>query len=520
MHPYPLATEPWLAPLWTQAARSQHGRLPDRIGLRTLLERSHEISALAITQPPAYAAVLRVLYALTARVTVLDVDDDGSGADWSERRLDILEAGRLPADGIEAYFRTWEHRLDLFDPARPWMQDPRLADQCDPDRTAGVNKLIPTRASGNNHAWFSHVQDTDPDPVPADEAVLGLLTWHYYGPSGRGSAREVNGERTASMTAGPLRGALSYHPEGTTLFETLLAGLLRPDPDVRREHDLCPWEREDLPDPAGPPPEPQGPCSRLTAVSQHALLLVPDPQNTGMATDAFITWAHRGGRLPRTDPYLIWQISQQGNAYPRPADSGRALWRDIDALLLNQPGGTAQAQRPEVFSTALEITDATEEPLAVRALGFEQDGQAKDRQFVAGLTPPVLHHAEEKDPRTRQTAGLLRSLGELYGRRVEYSVRRACTLYMREAKPKEAETWVEQAAALYWPQAEERFWARFGRLPSGTVLDRAETRSEFLRIAESVYATVTQPVCHTQRGARAVADARIELYGGRPGPRR
>jgi len=516
---FPLDEAPWLPVLWTRSARSTGEDLPPMVGLRTLLTRSHEISALAIVEPPAHSAVLRPLYALTARVCGLDEDDDGSGVDWSERRLGILDSGRMPAGGIAAYFDAWAHRLRLFG-EQPWMQDPRLAEQCDPARSAGINKLVPTRPSGNNHAWFTHVQDGAPDPVPAGEAALSLLTWHYYGPSGRGSARTVGGTASANMKAGPLRGVLSYHPEGSTLLETLLAGLLRPDPGVSRLNDRCMWEWEELPDPDAPPPTVQGPCSRLTAVSQHALLLVPDPNDENVVTDAFITWAYRDGRLPRDDPFLIWQTSQQGNPYPRPADSQRALWRDMDALLLRNPGGTAQARRPEVFSDALEVSDALDTPLAVRALGFEQDGQAKDRQFVAGLTPPVLDRAEAANPATEPAVGWLRQTGELYGRRVEYAVRRACQLYTREARPREAENWAERAAALYWPRAEEEFWSRFdaldltGALLVEAGLDRDAVRQAFLRIAERAYASVTEPVCHTQRGARAVADARTELYGG------
>ncbi|MEU6534570.1 type I-E CRISPR-associated protein Cse1/CasA [Streptomyces sp. NPDC047000] len=527
MSAFPLDEEPCLPVLWTASAQMTGEVLPPKVGFRTLLERGHEISGLAITEPPAHAALLRVLYALTARVCGLDEDDDGSGEDWSERRFAVLDAGRLPVDGIAAYFGEWSHRMRLFDTARPWMQDPRMVEQCDPQRSAGVNKLVTTRPSGNNHAWFTHVQDEDPDPVPAGEAVLSLLTWHYYGPSGRGSARTVNGKATASMKAGPLRGALSYHPEGGSLFETLLAGLIRPEPHVRRAQDRCMWEWEHLPDPDAAPPAVQGPCSRLTAVSQHALLLVPDPGDVGSVKDAFITWAYRDGRLPRDDPFLIWQISQQGNPYPRPADAGRALWRDLDALLLMEPGGTAQARRPEVFDGghAVELSDVLERPLAVRALGFDQDGQAKDRQFVSGLTPPVLDHAEKQTPASHPAVGRLRRMGEMFGRRVEYAVRRACQLYTGESKPKEAEAWVARAAALYWPQAEGEFWSRFTALDRGgsaaveAGLDRAAARTAFQRIAERAYEQVTRPVCHTQRGARAVADARIELYGGHRRPR-
>ncbi|MGW2822100.1 type I-E CRISPR-associated protein Cse1/CasA [Streptomyces sp. NPDC001443] len=524
---FSLGEEPWLPVLWTADAHKIGVALPESVGLRTLLERSHEISALAITEPPAHAALLRVLYALTARVCGLDEAADGSGEDWSDRRFTVLDAGRLPAAGIAAYFDKWAHRMRLFDATRPWMQDPRLAEQCDPKRSAGVNKLVPTRPSGNNHAWFTHVQDEDPEPIPAAEAALSLLTWHYYGPSGRGSARTVNGTATASMKAGPLRGALSYHPEGASLFETLLAGLIRPEPQVRRSQDRCMWEWEELPDPDAAPPAVQGPCSRLTAVSQHALLLVSAGDDSGSVTDAFITWAYRDGRLPRDDPFLIWQVSQQGNPYPRPADAGRALWRDLDALLLIEPGGTAQARHPEVFAYghALEVSETLERPLAVRALGFDQDGQAKDRQFVAGLTPPVLDCAEEVSPATHIAVGRLRRMGEMFGRRLEYAVRRACQLYTGEPKPKEAEAWAARAAAVYWPQAEDEFWSRFAALDrdeSSRVeagLDRADARAAFQRIAERAYEQVTRPVCHTQRGARAAADARIELYGGYRRPR-
>ncbi|WP_030997678.1 type I-E CRISPR-associated protein Cse1/CasA [Streptomyces sp. NRRL F-5630] len=520
---YCLDEEPWLPVQWSAAALARDPQSPPVVGLRTLLARAHEISGLAITEPPAQAAVLRVLYALTARVCALDEEENGSEADWSERRLDVLEAGRFPEAGIEAYFGAWGHRLRLFDPERPWMQDPRLATQCDPARSAGVNKLVVTRPSGNNHSWFTHVQDSAPDPVPAGEAVLNLLTWHYYGPSGRCSSRTVGGKASASMKAGPLRGALSYHPEGTTLFETLLAGLLRPDPAVRREADLCPWERDALPDPDGEPPAVNGPCGRLTGASRHALLLVPDPADPSSVKDAFITWAYRDGHSVRDDPYLIWQISQQGNPYPRPADAGRALWRDLDALLLKNAGGPAQARQPEIFGYehALELSDALKRPLAVRALGFDQDGQAKDRQFVVGLTPAVLDTAEHENARTATAVGRMRGYGEMYGRRMDRAVRRACHLYTGESGPQQAEAWAERAAALYWPQAEQEFWDRFGTLDReghhqevDAGLDRKAARGAFLKLATRAFEEITDPVCHTQRGAKAVGKARIELYGG------
>ncbi|MEU4496963.1 type I-E CRISPR-associated protein Cse1/CasA [Streptomyces sp. NPDC023998] len=499
------------------AAHARDGVAPAKVGLRELLIRSHEIEGLAVADAPMHSALLRVLYALTARVCGLDEAKDGPD-DWLERRDDVLQRGMFDQKAVDEYIARYYHRLFLFDAregGRPWMQDARLAAQCDPDRTAGVNKLIMTRPSGNNHSWFQHRSDPQPDPPTASEAVLSLLGWHYYGPSGRCSSREVNGVKSASAGAGPLRTALSYHPEGDTLFETLLAGLVPPKRKVNASKDLCPWEWEELPDPAGPPPAAMGPCSKLTAGSVHALLLVPSEEDPSRVGDAYITWAYRQRRSARPDDdYVIWQISQQGNLYPRLASSQRALWRDLDALLLIDPPGASQPRRPAVFEWAGEVSDA----LRVRALGFEQDGQAKDTQFVDALTPPVLAFVEQRSARTSPAVGRLRALGERFGIRLDRALRRAWRAYVNDQKDS-AEAWAVEGAARYWRAAEAEFWQRFRLLDrTGAALDGGldteAARRAFLRLALAAYDNITSSAARTQRGAKAVEEARIELFGG------
>lgn len=510
---YNLIDEPWIPVQWhPEAPLPDSGMYPDRVGLRELLLRSNDIAGLAIADAPAHSALLRILYALTARVTKLDEAGPGN---WDDRRADVLEQEELLAEDIDAYFGKFRSRFFLYDPegGRPWMQDPRLAEQCDAENTAGVNKLIVTRASGNNHAWWRHGSDSAPDLPGAPEAVLSMLVWHYYGPSGRCSAREVGGVKSASATAGPLRTALSYHPEGDSLFTTLLAGLMRPEHIVRRTSDQCPWEWDELRNPDAVPPAPSGPCSRLTACSQHALLLVPEGDDGKLVADAFITWAYRSGRIPRNDDFLIWQISQQGNPYPRPADSSRALWRDLDALLLKD-AAEAQPQSPKVFATAGDVLA----DLRVRALGFDQDGQAKDTQFIDSTTPVVLGLVEVNAPRTQQPVSRLRQFGELYGYRLQRAVKQAWTEYTGDTKTGGG-AWAAEAAARYWPHAEAEFWGRFRQLDrTGTDLsanfDAAGTRRAFLRLAEEAYEAVTAPATSTLRGAKAVVGARVELYGG------
>ncbi|WP_082317745.1 type I-E CRISPR-associated protein Cse1/CasA [Streptomyces sp. NRRL WC-3549] len=508
---YNLIDQPWIPVRW-KPDTSLDAR-PDYLGLHDLFVQSADIASLAVADAPAHSALLRVLYALTARITGLD--ESGPG-DWGERRLDVRDNEAFDQAQVTAYFGPLRSRFFLYDPqgGRPWMQDARLAQQCDTENTAGVNKLIVTRPSGNNHSWFRHDTDAAPDLPTAQEAALSLLIWHCYGPSGRCSSRDVNGTKSASATAGPLRTALSYHPEGESLFETLLAGLVPPASTVRRTEDLCPWEWDTLPDPDRPPRASHGPCSRLTARSQHALLLVPADDGDHVQ-DAFITWAYRGERMPREDDYLIWQISQQGNRYPRPADAQRALWRDLDALLLQHPpAGNAHPEQPRVFDSAMEVS----EDLRVRALGFDQEGQAKDTQFVDAGTPPVLGFAERNDPRTVPAVGRLRQLGELYGRRLDRAVKRAWAAYVKDAKA-DGGAWAADAGARYWPRAEAEFWKRFACLDrTGTLpdagFDPGQTRRAFLHLAEEAYDAVTAPVTRTLRGAKAVSEARIDLYGG------
>ncbi|MCX4554287.1 type I-E CRISPR-associated protein Cse1/CasA [Streptomyces sp. NBC_01500] len=511
---YSLIDQPWIPVRWTpDTPAPTSGKLPGHLGLRDLFLYSADLAGLAVAEAPAHSALLRILYALTARMTELDEEDPG---DWGERRNDVWDEGRFSAEKVDKYFATYSSRFSLYDPegGRPWMQDPRLAAQCDAGNTAGVNKLIVTRPSGNNHSWFRHDSDTAPILPTASEATLNLLVWHYYGPSGRCSAREVNGTKSASATAGPLRTALSYHPEGDTLFQTLLAGLTPPGTGVRRQDDLCPWEWDTLPDPDAPPRLSRGPCSRLTARSQHALLLVPDDENGQHVRDAFITWAYRGERMPREDDYLVWQISQQGNRYPRPADSSRALWRDLDALLLQNPPGSASPEPPRVFIWAPEVS----EDLRVRALGFDQEGQAKDTQFVDAGTPAVLGFAESNDARSVLAVSRLRQLGEIYGRRLDRAVKRAWAAYVKDPKS-DGGPWAAEAAARYWPSAEAEFWSRFRQLDRTRSVadggfDPVSSRAAFLHLASDAYNAVTHSVTRTQRGSKAVSEARIDLFGG------
>ncbi|MEV5606407.1 type I-E CRISPR-associated protein Cse1/CasA [Streptomyces sp. NPDC052299] len=513
-----LIDEPWIPVAWLEGKSG-----PPYVGLRTLFLRAGEIRALLVAEAPAHSALLRLLYALTARIAALDEAGPGS---WGDRREKILEQGSFEQSielsggrkaGIAGYFDQWTHRFDLFDRDRPWLQDPRLPDQCDRNQTAGIHKLVMSRSAGNNHSWFGHWSHAELVLPHLSQSALSLLTWHYWGAPGALSRRKVGRVSHHYAKASPLRAALSYHPECDNLFLTLLAGLTPPDGDVSRQTDLCPWEREDLPDPLKPMPAPKGPCSRLTACSQHALYLVAAEDGERTA-DAYITWAYDAERIRPQDDYLIWDIGKDGETFPRLARSSRALWRDIDALLLKQLDDASPIQ-PKVMDHAFDVS----EYLRVRALGFEQDAsQAANHQYVDSTTPVLLSRVEEDVVSSDLPVRHLRELGELFGHRLEQATKEAWLKYTDDKK-NDPGAWLGAVAARYWPSAEDEFWSRFRQLTrsdgaTDPGFDFEAACRAFGRHALEAYDTVTDSVTRTPRGAKAVSSAKAIILAALKDP--
>ncbi|MFC9302773.1 type I-E CRISPR-associated protein Cse1/CasA [Streptomyces albidoflavus] len=515
-----LIDQPWIPVAWLEEKSG-----PPQVSLRSLFLRAREIRTLLIPEAPTHSALLRVLYALTARITALDEAGPGS---WGDRREEVLERGfcaesfELPDGrkaGIAGYFDRWARRFDLFDSERPWLQDPRLPEQCDRNQTAGLHKLAMSRSAGNNHSWFGHRGDDKLVLPTVSQAALSLLTWHYWGSPGGLSRRAVGQVSHHYAKASPLRGALSYHPECDNLFLTLLAGLTPPDGDVSRQTDLCPWEREDLPDPLAPMPEPLGPCSRLTACSQHALYLVPADDGEH-AADAYITWAYHAERLRPEDDYLIWDIGKDGETSPRLARSSRSLWRDVDALLLKQLDDASPIQ-PKVMDHAFDVS----EYLRVRALGFEQDtSQSANYQYVDSTTPVLLSRVEEGVVTSDLPVRQLRELGELFGGRLEHATKEAWLTYTDDKKNSPG-AWLDAVAARYWPAAEDEFWSAFRKLSrSDAAVDPAfdfdAACRAFGRHALDAYEAVTDSVLRTPRGVKAVTGAKAIILAALRDPRK
>ncbi|WP_267881011.1 type I-E CRISPR-associated protein Cse1/CasA [Streptomyces sp. Tu 6176] len=520
---FDICTRPWI-PV----------RADDRISvvsLRELLLRSHDFTALALPLPPAAAGLMRMLYALAARIAGLDTCDDAKA--WNKKRYALLSRPvGFPAEAVDSYLDSHRSRLFLFDPRRPFLQDPRLTEQS-PSRS-GVNKLVMARPSGNNPVFLGHFTDDAPVPLPPEEALHHLIAQLYYGPSGQCTPRTVDGKRYGNVMGGPLRRTISFHPQGRTLYESLLLGIPKPAHWPQAESgagtDGCPWEREELLDPLAPPRPAAGPLSMLTERHQHAILLTPDEQGTAV-TDATITWALREKR-PDTgkEPYLIWDETKDGTVRPRDASAERALWRDLDALILLHRTEPPGRRPPVIDGLTGGLPAAVRRALHITAYGFDQDGQTRDRSYFSATTPPVLHKllspppADPVDPANGDSGPVndvtalanevkdARVAAEKAASRLRYALHLAWRAYTSpftadragggRAPEKGEGPWPGEALAHYWPAAEQHFW---GALHTDAFL---HPQQEFGRLALDAYDEVTRAVAATPRGAKAREEAR------------
>ncbi|MFJ3799937.1 type I-E CRISPR-associated protein Cse1/CasA [Streptomyces sp. NPDC090088] len=455
---FPTDKEPWIPVLFLDGHQED-------LGWRQVLLRAHTIEDLALPLPPAASAVLRTLVAMAARISGLD-DPHLSAGEWARRRRDLLKNpdGFDPAR-VEAYFD--HHVWDLFHPERPFLQDPRLAEQC--TERAGVNKLVFGRPEGNNLAWLSPHTDTDPQPVPSGQALWHLLIHHYYGASGQCSARTTSAGRQSGAKAGPLRAALSFHPLGRTLYETLLAGLPKPSRPWPGAQDRCPWE-EPLPDPDAPPPPVTSPARLLTGRSCHALLLISSPDGRHV-TDAYVTWATQS-KLPAADPYLIYHVDPKkppAERYKaRRADAERALWRDLATLILAGDEDSEQpyTRRPEAFTTLNDLPSGLRSHLRVRVHGFDQDAKTSNRTWYTALTPPIWLWTQEHDDAAAERFSECCKAAEKIGQLLDDVSKEAWHKTVspdRDGRqpPKQARrlpSWTHKARTHYWPRAESTFW--------------------------------------------------------------
>ncbi|MFF2041859.1 type I-E CRISPR-associated protein Cse1/CasA [Kitasatospora sp. NPDC058170] len=487
-----------------------------RTGLYEAVSDASSIADLTLPYPIAYGALYRIAAAIAYRVTGLDRLRPGETAtDWYRRRNAHFATG-FDQRAVDRYFRKHAAHLRLYHRHRPFLQDPRLAEEC--PRTSGIGKLVIGRPVGNARPWFSDTASQHhAAPVPSGEAALESLMWAYYGSGGALSTRSHQGVSAhAGCMAAVLRGTVGYHPIGPDLHTTLLAHLTPPGVDSHQD-DLASWENPAHADPTRPPPSPTGPVSLLAARTRHAILLVPSADGR-FATDWYVTWGARnsphkpgrdaGGHVePFPDPFLSYQRSRESGAPSSAvkADGGRQLFRDLD-VLLNDPATEPQRARraptrPQVLASCDQIPDEVADTLRLRVVGAEQDREkSNDHQWWTTTTPPLLTHTAARDPEGAQHISEAVHEADL----AEWHLDNALAASFED---RSADTRARKAriALRFWPVADAIFWNLYGT-------GRLDDATRRMRVAAlDAFDQLTADLVRNPSAGERIAQARARL---------
>lgn len=375
-----LLDEPWLP------VRLADGRVID-LGLREVFSRSGEIIALAETVPPNLVAQYRLLLVVVHRALTQQFGQ------WKTKDRARWYREGLPMAAIQDYLEQYRERFWLFHPQYPFMQVAALAtaeetrDKCKP-----WTQISLASASGNAPVVFDHAHDSAPQAIHFAAAVCTLLGFLQFTPGGL-----VKTLRDADK-AGALVNTAAVIPIGQTLAQTLVLGLHSP-PRPNAEPDLPAWERAPLTlaQLRGSPVLATGANDRYTRQSR-AVLLLPEEGGSVRWLRFAAGWAL--GEDPNApDPMAAFRAGSSG-LVRLTFTEGRALWRDLPALVPNpesQPG--KESQPPAILSHTIDLRqevsdDRVYQPLLVAGLASDQAKLLRWRSEQVSLPVSLLEDAD------------------------------------------------------------------------------------------------------------------------------
>jgi CRISPR system Cascade subunit CasA len=300
-----LVDKPWIPCVDTD------GR-PVELGLRDALLQAHQLRELSGESPLVTAALYRLLLALLHRIF---------GPDGYDAWYGLWESGHFDEGRVPAYLEQWAHRLDLFDPERPFYQ---AAD--DRVKPKSVNSLVLELAFGNKATLFDHTTDAEGVLLTPAEGARAVIAAQAFGLAGLSGLPQ-------KFTDGTCARGVIFFIQGETLFETLMLNLLHyPTDDDVMPHspgDGPAWEMDDPFTPGRS--RPRGYLDYLTWQNRR-ILLIPEEASTGIVIRQ-MTLAP-GLRLESDvwDPMKHYRVDKRRGPLVQRFNEERALWRDSSAL--------------------------------------------------------------------------------------------------------------------------------------------------------------------------------------------
>jgi CRISPR system Cascade subunit CasA len=339
-----LLDEPWILAL------AKDGRTVE-LSLPKVLERAHELTALAGELPTQDVAVLRLLLAVLYSVFTR-VDEHGNEAHLEnyEKALarweNLWKPGRFPISVIKEYLEYYRERFYLFHPERPFYQVAGLSIGTDyraaklmGDLSESNNKvrLFPVRTGGAKKFF---------PPAGYGEAARWLLYLNAFDDTSSKPKGSTADNKLPSPGAGWLGKLGLVYVAGENLFETLLLNLpLTGENNRVWEQGEAVWEKQEVSRGQRTEiPLPRCPAELLTVQSRRLLLIRQGADIVGyklLGGDFF------SKENAFTEQMTIWRFDTKAVLHtPKRHDTAQQLWRGFAALTAK----TAGSRQPGVVS--------------------------------------------------------------------------------------------------------------------------------------------------------------------------
>ena len=302
------------------------------VSLSEALVDAHELPGWPDGEPGLAAVLLRLMAVIAYRVTGLDAESLDR-AQFAEIQRQLLDEGRLDPERVRSYLAQHHDRFWLLNPPAgltPFAQDTTLEDT--PPHPAA--RAVISWASGNNPTLGPHSAH---ESVQAPVAARQLLIQRSYASGGLPNKhRHPHHGSDGQYVAGPLRTTMSLHPIGATLAVTL-AGHLVPQPGDGTGFGKPFWETATPANPVATRRGIPGLLEQIAGRPDKTMLLRADTDGSVWGFVARVGPGVDREALHR-DPYLL---VDNDRAVCKPK-SGRAFWREADALLTQDDQGRSR----------------------------------------------------------------------------------------------------------------------------------------------------------------------------------
>ena len=345
------------------------------IGLRQALAEAHRIHSILSDSPLERFCVLRLLIAMAMDMHHLTALKD---------RRTLLKAGSFSEKTIDDYISMCEKdgpRFDLFDERHPFMQS-AYQEEVDDKAEKPVAALDVTLPSGNNHVFLDHRMASLHSMSPA-EAFRALLVTQLFCTAG------AQGYPSGVNNTSPVYDWVS----GKNLFETIVLNMIS-----EKEYTAIDYGYGDVPWRDGKAVIPKEEV--VTVSLLEAFTWQPRRIHLICGDDGRIRVIHlqqgknfKGNGAWR-DPFVAYRRTQKGEFASVKPQSGRALWRDIGALISDK--NSLHCIPPLVVSQAGKVT-GEDGLLQIHQVGLVTSNAAYIEWMEDELSVPAFLFDEEYD---------------------------------------------------------------------------------------------------------------------------